>query len=315
MTAESSFYIPPPTISFRLKNYVTNKCIYSRTTEKPYFYHYTDNDYSDMYWKLVPGKGNRDGYYKLQNDVTGYYIFSRESQSPYFDHTSYPDADDQYWKLLPGSGKRSGYFRIQNLVTGKRIFSRDSQSPYFDHTGYTDADDQYWTFIFEDMEVDKVTYDLKKGVLTPQPPLELVRQTLENKTSSEQKMEFKLDQSTQHTTNFEYKAGFTISIGAKFKGGIPVVAETEISVDTSFSQELTFGKTSSFTKTYSSTIPVVAKPRTKVIGTFSVHKGNIQVPCTITMKSAKTGHKVDTHAVFSGITTWDLQHSLDEKPV
>lgn len=80
--------------------------------------------------------------------------------------------------------------------------------------------DQHFSYIFEDMNVDRIEYDLNLGKIISSNPLVLANQTLTNKTDHEQEMSFQLNETATHTSTFEYSTGFTITIGMSFKGEV-----------------------------------------------------------------------------------------------
>lgn len=99
------------------------------------------------------------------------------------------------------------------------IFSRTNQEPYFwNYTAATNYSDQYFSFLFEDMNIDKIDYDLDLGKILSSTPLVLANQTLTNETDQDQQMSFSLSQTVTHTSSFDYTLGFTISSTQTFKG-------------------------------------------------------------------------------------------------
>ena len=70
----------------------------------------------------------------------------------------------------------------------------------------------------ESREFVRIDYDLAKGKILNKAPLELARQTLKNPTNIEQEMAFEINKTETHTTTWEQSDGFTISVGASFKG-------------------------------------------------------------------------------------------------
>ena len=99
------------------------------------------------------------------------------------------------------------------------LFSRTTQDPYFwNHPAGGTYNDQYFSFLFEDMNIDKIEYDLKLGKILTSTPLVLANQTLTNNSDQDQQMSFSLSQTVTHTSSFDYTLGFTIGLQTKFKG-------------------------------------------------------------------------------------------------
>ena len=91
--------------------------------------------------------------------------------------------------------------------------------PYvYNHPSGEVFNDQYFSFLFEDMNIDKIDYDLKLGKILTSTPLMLANQTLTNESNQEQQMSFSLSQTVTHTSSFDYTLGFTIGLQAKFSG-------------------------------------------------------------------------------------------------
>ncbi|CAG8639093.1 9340_t:CDS:1, partial [Scutellospora calospora] len=277
----------------------------------------SSDEYKDQYWTLIPGTGKRSGYYRIENVVTKWSIFSRFHPELQLGHNpnSGDKYDDQYWVLVPGTGKRSGYFRIESYVTKWSIFSRFSPRSELWH--YLDSgdqyDDQYWTFIFEDMVVESIEYKIDEGKIANTAPVMLLRQTLLNDTDLEQQFSSDVNESVKQTSTFEYSSGFTVKVGMEFKSGVPGVAESGFSVEASTSQTWTFGKSTEFEKTYVASFPIKASKRTKIFAEASIKKATLSVPFIMHLKSKATGVKVDTHGIYSGVTTWDLTYYLSQQ--
>lgn len=68
------------------------------------------------------------------------------------------------------------------------------------------------------MRIDRIDYDLDVGKIISSTPLLLASQTLTNNTNQEQEMSFSLNETTSHTSTFEYSTGFTLATGTEFKG-------------------------------------------------------------------------------------------------
>ena len=67
------------------------------------------------------------------------------------------------------------------------------------------------------MNIDRIEYDLKLGKILSNNPLVLANQTIYNDTDLDQEMSFQLNETTTHTSTFEYSTGFTVTVGSEFK--------------------------------------------------------------------------------------------------
>lgn len=100
------------------------------------------------------------------------------------------------------------------------MFNRTAVSPYIgNHPASDDYADHYFSFLFEDMKIERIEYELKLGRIISSTPTVLANQTLDNKDSTEaQEMKFEFNRTETHTSTFEYSEGFTITIGTTVKG-------------------------------------------------------------------------------------------------
>lgn len=124
-----------------------------------------------------------------------------------------------WFKFEPGTGPHANHFRL--ITHSKRpLFSRTDTQPYLSNAEPEDpaSADQYFSFLFEDMRVDGVEYDLKMGKIVSATPVVLADQTFKNESKLKQEMSFQLAESATHTSTFEYATGFPISVGAKVSG-------------------------------------------------------------------------------------------------
>ncbi|KAJ3476703.1 hypothetical protein NLI96_g10978 [Meripilus lineatus] len=142
------------------------------------------------------------------------------------------------------------------------IFSRTNQQPFlWNYTSSPVWADQHFSFLWEDMRVDRVDYDLHLGQIVSSTPLVIANQTLTNDTNLEQEMSFEMNESVQNTSTFEYSTGFTVTVGTSFSVGIPFIARTEITVDTSTTNEWSWGQQDTFGRAHTAHFPVRAGPR------------------------------------------------------
>ncbi|KAI0315459.1 hemolytic lectin [Amylostereum chailletii] len=313
----SEIYIPPNGLYFRLLGYASQRVLFSRSHAEPQVWHHpVDSEYEDQYFTLIHGTGSRKGLYAIKSKRTGKVLFSRTLQDPNVWHV---DGDgkynDNWFELEPGKGQYAKTFRLLCPATNTVIFSRVGVDPeVYNYPGPPNSiyADQHFSFRFEDMQIDKIEYDLKVGRIISSTPEILANQTLTNGSDREQEMKFELNRSETHTSTFEYGIGFTISVGATAKGGVPFIAEGELRIDTSVTNEWKFGEANSFTKTYTASFPVKAGPHETVRAVSTVNRGELEVPYTIHLRSKSTGFKVETKGKWHGVSTWDLRHTIEK---
>ena len=124
-----------------------------------------------------------------------------------------------WFEIEPGSGQYTSYFRLNIPFSGLTLFSRSSPDPTFwNFESKTFYADQLFDFMWEEMKVDKVEFDLKNGKIITSTPILLAEQVLTNGSDTEQEMSFSINKGTTNSSTFEYSTGFTITAGMEFGG-------------------------------------------------------------------------------------------------
>ena len=99
------------------------------------------------------------------------------------------------------------------------LYSRSSQDPTFLNHPSTDfCADQLFYFIWEDVIVEKVEFDLAAGKILSSTTITLVEQVLTNNSDKEHDLCFSIDKSVTRSSTFEYGSGFTVTPGTEFCG-------------------------------------------------------------------------------------------------
>jgi len=313
LTMSSAFYIPPPGLRFRLIGYVSQCAIFSRDSQEPYVGHYSvsHGEYPDQWFTLLHDSGGHAGRYAIKGQTSGKVLFSR-NQRPSVGHIGGDGQyEDNWFKIEPGSGQYANNFRLITPTEGLTLFSRSSPDPTFSNfEAKSFYPDQLFGFLWEDMKVDKVQFKLDSGKIISSTPITLAEQVLTNNSDSEQEMSFSVNKGITNSSTFEYSTGFTVTIGMEFSVGVPLVAESKLTVEASSSHTWTWGKTTEYSTQYTATFPVKAGPRKSVRASSVVNQGMLDVPYTMFMSSKSTGVKVETTGTWRGVSSWDLRHTI-----
>ena len=99
------------------------------------------------------------------------------------------------------------------------MFSRSSPDPTFlnhDERGF--FPDRLFSFLWEDMKVENVEFDIDAGKIVFSKPVMLVEQTLANSSDIEQEMTFNVGKSVANSSTFEYGTSFTAAAGMELRG-------------------------------------------------------------------------------------------------
>ena len=78
--------------------------------------------------------------------------------------------------------------------------------------------DQLFGFLWEDMKVDKVDYNLTAGHILSSNPVTIAEQVLTNNSEHDQEMTFSVNKGITNTTMFQFSTGFTVTAGMEFTG-------------------------------------------------------------------------------------------------
>lgn len=98
------------------------------------------------------------------------------------------------------------------------MYSRTTKDPTFSNYVGPFYTDQLFYFMWEDMQVDKIEYDLDAGQIITSTPITIAEQTLTNDTDTDQEMSFAVDTNVTNSSSFEYSTGFTVTVGMEFSG-------------------------------------------------------------------------------------------------
>jgi len=311
----TALYVPPEGLRFRIVGYASQCAIFSRNSPEPEVWHYniSHGDFADQWFTLLHGSGNHKGLYAIKGRVSGKVLFSR-SQKPSVGHIAgNGQYEDNWFKIEAGVGQYAGNFRLITPSQGLTLFSRVSQDPTFsNYTSSSFYSDQLFRFIWEDMKVDKVEFNLDAGKILASTPITLAEQVLTNNSNSEQEMSFSVNKAITNTSTFEYSTGFTVTVGMEFSVGIPNIAESKFKVEASTTNTWTWGQTTSYTTSYTANFPVKAGPHQSVRATSVVNQGTLDVPYVMHMSSKSTGVKVETSGTWRGVSSWDLRHTITD---
>ncbi|KAF7301947.1 Hemolytic lectin LSLb [Mycena indigotica] len=220
-----TLYIPPPGVCFRLLGYVTQQVLFSRTHEQPEVWHHpVQSEHQDQYFSLVPLSENQEGFYALQGKVSDKFLVITPART-------LANEDDEgspasWFKLEAGEGKTAKMFRITCPALDMVIFSRTHMTPHVSATSPISNkwDDQYFSFVFEDLQVNRVEYDLARATIADRSLVQITVHTFTNNTSHEQQMTISSDLPAAQTFTWKYSSGFPLGDDISFKGKLKVGA-------------------------------------------------------------------------------------------
>jgi len=309
----SSLYIPPSQFSFRLLAYGSHYVLSCRTpldTISTLFHHQKEEEHSGQWFHLIPGEGERAGYYMVKNNHTGAVLFVHSGRIA---ATTDPNAQyrDPWFRIEEGKDKYAGHFRLRNIASSVIPSAEDLEVHAANQLDSSPDRNRYFSFLFEELVVEGIDYDLEDGIVTASSLKVIAQQTLNNNTELEQTMECQVDERQTHSFTFEYTGGFNLGPGFNLSGGIPNVIGGTLEIDNTLNQQWSFGRTNEYEVGYTATLPVKASPLSTIRAISRVSRGNVIVPFTLRLKSKLTGFKVKTHGIFLGVSTWDIDHTIE----
>lgn len=162
--------------------------------------------------------------------------------------------DDQQFILEPGS--LIGNFRLYAPATDRVITAQVKENRVRNYPAHLEKyEDQYFPFLLEDTAIDRVEYNVADSKPIGTRP-QAFTVSLTNKADATVELTADMRRSISETASFEYQQGYTISIGASFKAGIPEIAEGEVRTDVGTSTDFTWGRSSTVEKQVGSSVKV-----------------------------------------------------------
>jgi len=311
----SELYIPPKGIYFRILGYSSNCCIYSRNENDPCVWHYnvSHGDFPDQWFSVLPGTGTHAGLYAIKGKESGKVLYSRAENDPKVYHiTGDGYYEDNWFRFEAGTGTYKGYFRLITPCNSGAIYSRASNEPTFANYPASPAyPDHYFAFIFEDMTITKVEYNIDQAKITLAQPLVIASQEATNNTSVAQQSSITVSETKTHTSTFDYTLGFTITVGTTFLAGLPGVAEGKVNASVANEHQFKWGSTDSIAHLWSASFTATIPPHKTIKAVSTVTQGTLNVPYTITL-SSKSGVTTTTTGTWWGTSTWDLRSTVTE---
>ena len=124
------------------------------------------------------------------------------------------------WFIIePGPSPYTNCFRLITPWGSWALYSRSSPDPTFwNHDKNEFFPDQLFSFLWEEMEVNNVEFDLAAGKIVTSKQITLAERTLKNNSDGEQEISFSVDKTITNSSTFEYGAGFTATVGMEFWG-------------------------------------------------------------------------------------------------
>ena len=161
--------------------------------------------------------------------------------------------------------------------------------------------DDFEVLVIDDA-ISYVEFKVDKAKKLATTPKVIAQQKNRNHSSETQTYEFSFRKTVTNRFTFTRQAGVSISIGTKFKCGLPLVDDAEVEVVISGSSSYTWGESMSQSQSFEAKFPVRAGPRSTVICKAQVNETTLEVPYIVHLKSGNT-----SSGVWHGTSTWGLE--------
>ena len=153
-----------------------------------------------------------------------------------------------------------------------------------------------------DDAISHVEFQVDKAKKLATTPKVIAQQENCNNSPETQTSEFSFSETLTNSFTFTHQAGVSISVGTKFKCGLPLVGDAEAEVVISGSYSFTWGESMSRSQTFAAKFPVKAGPRSTVVCKALVTETKLEVPYIVHLKSGNS-----SSGVWHGTSAWDLK--------
>ncbi|KAF9072621.1 hemolytic lectin [Rhodocollybia butyracea] len=312
-------YVPPRGIYFRLLSYHIQHVLSSRIHIEPQvFLSPVEEQCTDQLYTVVTAdetsseeSQKHPGLFLLKNRETGYVLCTSANRSVGQLHDV---SNDCWFRFEAGPEALKNRFRICCPSLNMVLVCNNDGGPLvgaYIPTGPQDSDlvDQYFSFLFEEMEIVQIQYDLDQARTSSTKPHVVMKQMASNNTSTTQQMTLEKDENETHTALWKYTSGFPLSAGTSLKALVPVIRETKFSVELVSNEMMKFSDPNFFTKSWKASFSVNVDAGQTVRVASTVTRGQVEVPYTMFLRSTIAHIEVETKGIWIGESTWDLRHS------
>ena len=162
-----------------------------------------------------------------------------------------------------------------------------------------------------EFSANSLDYNVALAKLKDAKLVELDRVDHTNDTSVQQSTSITGTKTTTDTHTWSATVGVKVTV--KTKVGIPLIGDSTVTVEGSFSY--THNETSTTTKTFTWSQPVIVPPHKRVVGTVAITETKLEVPYTVVGDYVyDSGFRVAgrVNGTYSGTDGHDLQVRLQE---
>ncbi|RVD88913.1 uncharacterized protein DFL_003076 [Arthrobotrys flagrans] len=312
-TTKTKFFIPPATIRVRLVGVLSRAALFSNPRYDGVLKQVPMAElYDDQWFYVIPGTGDKASFYRLKSAYTNEAVYLNRGKAGTFDFNS--SFDDQFFSFEAGTGSRVGTFRLVCPATNAVLFSRANSSdpPVGSIPAGAFFDDQWFSFAYEDMELQSIKYDIDEHKILEVQPVSIATKTARNETEDTQISTVTFSESIEEERTFNSELGTKLGVSVEASVGIPLVAESKVTVSTEISTTIAWGTATRTTKSWSDAIQITTGPF-KVYKIYaSARRSRFTVPFTAIWKSKSTGQTMQTAGSYGGVSVYDFETTYSE---
>jgi hypothetical protein len=255
--------------------------------------------------------------YALVNKATGTCIARKdnsEGSKLYLAKISEADLNDRMVWLddtVPGT-----YNAIRSLVDFEQKINIPGNGPYTDGLelitwGWCGEQiNELWTFVEDEKTINIKKIDFQLDLAKPESnqPVVAASQIITNSTDTDQSQTVTLSFSKGHTYSFTREKGIKISESIEFKGGLPLVEESKVTIAVEGTRTYSETETQEDTEQVTLEIPVALPAGKKVQVSAILLQGKIEVPYTATFEIEYPGETVvvTNSGKYTGVNTYTV---------
>ncbi|KAK6339927.1 hypothetical protein TWF718_009316 [Orbilia javanica] len=310
---KSKFFIPPPSIRVRIIGVLSRAAIYSNPRNDHILKQVPMAElYDDQWFYIIPGTGDKKSFYRIKSAFTGEGVYLNRGKAGTIGWNSV--FDDQYFRFDAGVGSRTGTFRLICPGTLSTMFSRasDADPSVGSVPGGSFFDDQWFSFAYEDMELESIDYKIDENKILEVQPVSIGKKTARNQTEETQLTTVTLTETIEEERTFNSELGTKLGVSVEASVGIPLLAESKVTVSTEISTVIAWGTATRTSKSWSDSVQITTGPW-KVYKVYATaRRTRFSVPFTATWKSKSTGEKMTTAGTYEGVSVYDFDTTYSE---
>lgn len=158
-----------------------------------------------------------------------------------------------------------------------------------------------------------IVYDVESSKVIPVQPSTVGHKTIYNRGSTEESQSISVTEGMSTSTSFSHSAGASVTVGATFSFGVPLVFEGEVSTEVSASYDFSYGTDRTVSKETTAEFSCTGAANKKSVCKVLLFKEKYDIPYTMTWtKNSEKVCKCETKGVFKEVAGIRMETQKDE---